>query len=96
MTYLCLETGVQHLSDLVIRRTTLAIRGLVTDTVLREIAMVAAQALGWSAARQRNELHACTMALRQHHGVRLALTPVPNFVSPQDALSTDPLAQSQY
>ncbi|MDQ0014765.1 glycerol-3-phosphate dehydrogenase [Variovorax boronicumulans] len=71
LSYLCLETGVVHLDDLVIRRTLLAIRGLVTDAALAEIAGIAADALGWDAARAHKELRTCTTALREHHNVRL-------------------------
>jgi DNA-binding GntR family transcriptional regulator len=63
LSYLCLETGVIHLDDLVIRRTLLAIRGLVTDAALAEMASIAAEALGWDAAQQHKELQACTTAL---------------------------------
>lgn len=72
VAWLCTETGVIHLDDLVIRRTLLAIRGLVTDAALAEIAGIAAQALGWDAERERQELHNCATALRERHGVRLA------------------------
>ncbi|MDP9996250.1 glycerol-3-phosphate dehydrogenase [Variovorax boronicumulans] len=71
LSYLCLETGVVHLDDLVIRRTLLAIRGLVTDAALAEISGIAAEALGWDAARAHKELRTCATALREHHNVRL-------------------------
>ncbi|MDQ0071303.1 glycerol-3-phosphate dehydrogenase [Variovorax boronicumulans] len=71
LSYLCLETGVVHLDDLVIRRTLLAIRGLVTDAALTEISGIAADALGWDAARAHKELHTCATALRERHNVRL-------------------------
>lgn len=72
VAWLCTETGVMHLDDLVIRRTLLAIRGLVTDAALAEMAGIAAEALGWDAGRERQELHNCATALRERHGVRLA------------------------
>ena len=71
LSYLCLETGVVHLDDLVIRRTLLAIRGLVTDAALAEISGIAAEALGWDTARAHKELSDCATALREHHNVRL-------------------------
>ena len=85
LTYLCLETGVIHLADLVIRRTLLAIRGQVTDAALAEIADIAAAALGWNAARQRKELHACAAVLRERHGVRLSPVPAPDVEPTFDA-----------
>lgn len=78
LRYLCRETGVLHLDDLVMRRTLLAIRGMVTDAALAEMAAVAAEALGWDAARQHQELQACATALRERHGVRLAPVPPPS------------------
>jgi glycerol-3-phosphate dehydrogenase len=72
VAWLCTDTGVIHLDDLVIRRTLLAIRGLVTDAALAEMAGIAGQALGWDVERERQELHNCTTALRERHGVRLA------------------------
>jgi glycerol-3-phosphate dehydrogenase len=72
VAWLCTDTGVIHLDDLVIRRTLLAIRGLITDAALVEMAGIAGQALGWDAGRERQELHNCASALRERHGVRLA------------------------
>jgi glycerol-3-phosphate dehydrogenase len=94
LSYLCLETGVIHLDDLVIRRTLLAIRGLVTDAALAEMASIAAEALGWDAAQQHKELQACTTALRERHGVRLS--PVVADAPPSfDASLTTPQALGQ-
>jgi len=94
LRHLCRATGVVHLDDLVIRRTLLAIRGLVTDAALAEMAAVAAEALGWDAARQHQELQACATALRERHGVRLA--PVqPRAPSAFDASLTNRSALGQ-
>lgn len=71
IVHLCRHTGVMHLSDLVIRRTLLAIRGLVTEALLAELAEVVGQALGWDAARRRHEIQSCTATLRDRHFVRL-------------------------
>ncbi|RYF73042.1 MAG: FAD-dependent oxidoreductase, partial [Comamonadaceae bacterium] len=72
IAWLCTETGVIHLDDLVIRRTLLAIRGLATDDLLAEMARIAAQALAWDGEREQQELHNCATELRERHGVRLA------------------------
>jgi len=69
--YLCQQTGVMHLADLVMRRTLLAIRGRSSAALLAELAGIAASALGWSAARRREELLACSTLLRERHAVRL-------------------------
>lgn len=70
--YLCLHTGVARLSDLVIRRTLLAIRGQVTDALLAELADIAATALRWDSARRRDELQACAAILRDRHHAQLS------------------------
>ena len=72
LRYLCLDTGAVRLADIVIRRTLLAIRGRLDDAALREIADVAALALGWNAERREQELRNCSTLLREHHGARIA------------------------
>jgi glycerol-3-phosphate dehydrogenase len=72
LRYLCRETGVVHLDDLVMRRTLLAISGQVTDAVLAEVAKIAANALDWSPDRHDGELRTCARLLRERHGVPLA------------------------
>ncbi|WP_447917499.1 glycerol-3-phosphate dehydrogenase/oxidase [Achromobacter aegrifaciens] len=79
--YLCRETAVQHLADLVIRRTLLAIRGHVTLALLAELADIVAAELGWSAARRQIELRACIATLRDRHCVQLP---------PDEARSAEP------
>jgi glycerol-3-phosphate dehydrogenase len=80
--YLCRDTGVAHLADLVIRRTLLAINGQVTDALLAELADIAGAALGWDAARCRRELLACAALLRERHGVALAAHDLPHRRAP--------------
>jgi glycerol-3-phosphate dehydrogenase len=72
IAYLCSETGVVHLADLVVRRTLLAILGKVTDALLAELSQVAGAALGWNAERRRAETRDCASELRERHRVRLA------------------------
>ncbi|QNN56567.1 glycerol-3-phosphate dehydrogenase/oxidase [Diaphorobacter ruginosibacter] len=67
--YLCRQSGVAHLDDLVLRRTLLAIGGRMHAALLQELCDLAAQALQWSAERARQELDACSRLLREHHGV---------------------------
>lgn len=87
LRHLCLDTGVVHLSDLVMRRTLLAIRGRVDDAVLAEMADVCADALGWSAARRHEELRLCARTLRERHHVRVADPDAPTG-SPHGASAT--------
>ncbi|CUI96177.1 glycerol-3-phosphate dehydrogenase/oxidase [Achromobacter xylosoxidans] len=68
--FLCRETAVQHLGDLLIRRTLLAIRGRVTAALAAELAAIAAAELGWNAARREQELQACIATLRDRHRVQ--------------------------
>ena len=83
--YLCRDTGVMHLADLVVRRTVLAISGKVTDALLAELADVAAMALGWDTARRDQELAACAELLRERHDVSLtaAASPAPGPLRPE-------------
>lgn len=52
-----------HLSDIVMRRTTLAITGTLTTDGLAAIAAVAASALGWDADRRAREIEATAAEL---------------------------------
>ena len=63
--------AVEHLSDLVLRRTTLAVRGEITRPVLQEMADLAAEALGWSETRRASELERTVETLASRHGVTL-------------------------
>ncbi|SOC36748.1 glycerol-3-phosphate dehydrogenase [Rhizobium subbaraonis] len=54
---------VEHLADIVMRRTTLAIEGKLTAAGLDEIASVAAAALGWDEGRKAEEIAAVTTQL---------------------------------
>ncbi len=62
---------VEHLSDIVMRRTTLAIEGGLTAAGLDEIASVAAAALGWDEGRKGEEVAAVTMQLTAINRVSL-------------------------
>ena len=66
---------VVHLGDLVYRRTSAAFVGAVTAGLLDELAEVAGDALGWSAARRRREVEQLAADLVERHGVRLASAP---------------------
>ncbi len=62
---------VVHLSDIVLRRTTLAIEGRVTMKALRAIADIAEQALGWSRERTTAEVADVVTVLHDFHGQTL-------------------------
>ncbi|MGG6894967.1 glycerol-3-phosphate dehydrogenase/oxidase [Rhizobium sp. BR 315] len=59
---------VVHLSDIVFRRTTMAIEGLLTIQGLREIGAIAAVALQWDAQRLSREIDDVVTSLAKFHG----------------------------
>jgi glycerol-3-phosphate dehydrogenase len=52
------EEQVEHLADLVIRRSLIALLGEAREDVLRELTDIAGAILGWDAARKANEVSA--------------------------------------
>ncbi|HEX5685899.1 MAG TPA: glycerol-3-phosphate dehydrogenase/oxidase [Ideonella sp.] len=93
IAYLCRNSAVHHLDDLVMRRTLLAIRGQVTDALLAELGDVAGHTLGWDAARRRHEVQTCAATLRERHFARMAASPAPAG-APFDASLTVELISS--
>ncbi|MGV8989669.1 MAG: glycerol-3-phosphate dehydrogenase/oxidase, partial [Cypionkella sp.] len=63
---------VRHLPDLVMRRTTLAITGSLTQANLAQITECAASAFGWTKAHSASEI-AAMQALAKKHRMRLYL-----------------------
>jgi glycerol-3-phosphate dehydrogenase len=70
--YLCEHDMVTHLADLVFRRTTIAISGHLTNALLMEVSAIAAQALGWDAARTLQEIDATREIACERHGIALS------------------------
>ncbi len=62
---------VVHLSDVVLRRTTLAIDGALSNANLNAIADILAVEFGWDAARKAQEIEAVTTELVKRHGMKL-------------------------
>ena len=62
---------VVHLSDVVFRRTTLAIEGALTMQGLRDIGAIAAEALGWTEQRLAAEIEDVAAFMSTFHGRRL-------------------------
>ncbi|MDG3579041.1 glycerol-3-phosphate dehydrogenase/oxidase [Rhizobium sp. YJ-22] len=62
---------VEHLADIVMRRTTLAIEARLTQAGLDEIASLAATVLGWGEDRRARELAEVTQHLTAFNRVRL-------------------------
>jgi len=63
---------VARLADIVMRRTTLAISGALTQSNLAEIAAVAAAALGWTPARCEAEIGEVSANLQRLNHFRVA------------------------
>ncbi|KQS83619.1 MULTISPECIES: glycerol-3-phosphate dehydrogenase/oxidase [unclassified Rhizobium] len=62
---------VEHLADIVMRRTTLAIEGRLSAEALDEISRVAAAELGWSEEKRTEEVAAVSAHLQRFNRVHL-------------------------
>ncbi|MBT2596957.1 glycerol-3-phosphate dehydrogenase/oxidase [Arthrobacter sp. ISL-72] len=62
---------IGHLIDVLIRRTSLAFRGMVTAELLTELAQALAGPLGWDTARTAQEITHAQDVLQRFHGVRV-------------------------
>ena len=62
---------IGHLVDVLIRRTSLAFRGLVTGELLNEVADVLSGPLGWDAATRSSEITHAQEVLKRFHGVQV-------------------------
>ena len=71
--YLCVHELVTHLSDLFLRRTSIAIAGKLTDALVLETAEIAARVLGWDANRIQREIDELRELVRTRHGITLAI-----------------------
>lgn len=69
LAHLARTEDVVHLDDLLLRRTSIAFVGGITDAGLREIAEVVAAALGWDDAKTDEECGRTTVLLRESHRV---------------------------
>ena len=70
IAYLAARESVARLDDLLLRRTLIAMRGYATAESTREVADIAADALGWSDARREEEIQRALDILRERHGLR--------------------------
>lgn len=65
--YMCQHELVVHLDDIVFRRSTLALEGRASESVVAEIASIAAPLLGWDEATIKSEVQRCNHRIR-HDG----------------------------
>ncbi len=56
IAYICAHENVRRLSDLLLRRTAIAMEGLLTPEAIVETAAIAANVLGWNADRTLSEV----------------------------------------
>ncbi len=74
--YLICEERVCRLSDLILRRTTLALAGDLTPPLLDELGALAASLLHWDAARLQQEIELTNAVLDRQYGIHLSAAPV--------------------
>lgn len=65
------QEKIIHLDDLLLRRTLLAYLGLLTRTLVEELAGSLGKALEWSPVQRSREVERAIRILAEHHGVRL-------------------------
>jgi glycerol-3-phosphate dehydrogenase len=71
LEYMAGHEQIGHLVDVLIRRTSLAFRGLVTGELLNEVSEALAGPLGWDAAAQSREIHHAEEVLGRLHRVQV-------------------------
>lgn len=69
LEFMAVNEQIGHLVDVLIRRTSLAFRGLVTGELLNEIAEVLSGQLGWDPAQRDAEIQHAQEVLLRFHGV---------------------------
>ncbi len=69
--YLAGHEKIVHLDDLLLRRSNLAMLGLITRPALDELAQILAESLAWDAEEQSTEIARAIEILADKHGVRL-------------------------
>jgi glycerol-3-phosphate dehydrogenase len=71
LQFMAAHEQIGHLVDVLIRRTSLAFRGLVTGELLNEVAEALAEPLGWDAAGVAAEINHAQEVLKRYHGVEV-------------------------
>lgn len=71
LAYMVEHEQIGHLIDVLIRRTSLAFRGLVSEELLSELAGTLAPLLGWDAARSASEIELAENVLAEAHRVEV-------------------------
>ncbi|MHA7223206.1 glycerol-3-phosphate dehydrogenase/oxidase [Arthrobacter sp. RHLT1-20] len=71
LEFMAQNEQIGHLIDVLIRRTSLAFRGLVTGELLNEVAGILSGPLGWDAATRSSEISHAQEVLERYHGVQV-------------------------
>jgi glycerol-3-phosphate dehydrogenase len=71
LEFMAQKEHIGHLIDVLIRRTSLAFRGLITPELLAEVADVLSGPLCWDTSRVAQEIRHAGDVLRRFHGVRV-------------------------
>lgn len=71
LEFMARNEQIGHLTDVLIRRTSLAFRGLVTGELLNEVSEVLAAPLGWDPAARAREIHNAEEVLGRLHRVQV-------------------------
>ena len=71
---MALHERVVHLDDVVLRRTLMALLGLVNRPLLEELAAIVAPVLGWSRSGAASEVERTMRLLEKVHGVTALLS----------------------
>lgn len=69
IAFLVRHEFVHRLEDVLLRRTPLSIRGLVSSNLIRNVAAVMESELGWDEEKTSKEIEAFTANLADYHGV---------------------------
>ncbi len=69
LEYMARYEQVGHLVDVLIRRTDLAFRGLVSEEILQEVSRLLAPAMGWDQDAMELEIRDARRVLQELHGV---------------------------
>jgi glycerol-3-phosphate dehydrogenase len=67
--FLAEHEKIVHLEDLLLRRSLLAMLGLVTGDLLQEVSVILGNVLGWSESQRQEEVNRATTILQTRHGV---------------------------
>ena len=71
ITFLVQHEKIQHLDDLILRRSMLGMRGCLSADAIHELAGVLSNALGWNDEQRSAEVARTLSILADRHGVRL-------------------------